>query len=279
MNRTIGRTEFLRYGEALGWVAFGPIPSGQPGWTGFDVSPRERGEIVPSWMTPPLIATDHAVRRVQGWALAGGLDREDSRVEMLEDLAVEGADVGLERVIRGILHDPRLPPPFVDHTVRHTALTIVDRDLSGLCAGGVWAAHPLASELRRPVTLVDGEARRSWWRWGRRDATGTFAGLLVHELSHAWLFPPPVARLPHSGRASRRLLWTAAQQFGARHVEALINTDVRDRLRDERQANQLAEALGFPQPALSAWCRTVTREAVARSHEFATTADAASGSR
>jgi hypothetical protein len=179
-----------------------------------DVPPHARAALLPDWVSQPLIATEHARRRLRAWTDA---DRPDPRPEQL---AYDGDPVVGAAVIDVVR---RLPPPVRHHLVATCAVFGITT--TGLYLSGV----PLPTPLLTPVSVILLAVRGL----SRVDVEAAAA----HEFAHGWLTRR--AQRTHSVAEFEDALSTVGSDPN------LFDLVSRDAQRDERQACELARAWGF----------------------------------
>jgi hypothetical protein len=210
---------------ASDYVAFCAAMCVSPDWT---LSPLARAASMPSWLSPELIATPAAVRKLQAWIASTPQPWEvpaDPDTVLLEQRAV--GDMRVARALAQLLC--RLPPPL-----RGYSLSKICWVTAGLHVAGWCGPRP---DMRRPRVWMIVLSARGF-------SEEKLTGLIVHELSHAWLLPEPA---PGAVLSSAFEMDTALDSPNVSLAALASVTAVRQVYqRNEVLADALTRRLGFP---------------------------------
>jgi hypothetical protein len=175
--RTLGRTEFRHFADVLGL-------------DGDDLSPVERGRLVPPWLTSELIMTAASREKLQSWAATHARSwTSPDPVEVLTRQTFVGDEL-LAHIVARLISE-KLPPPVAHYLTERVTFVATGLRVLGFCA-------PHIQFRPRPWVIVlaytpqpDDEA-----------ALCRFEDLVAHEAAHAWTLPEPA-----SGQVAASAFW------------------------------------------------------------------------
>lgn len=191
------------------------------------------------------VSTEPARARALRWAMAGCPLALPASVHFIGDRTI-----GV--IARQVL--ARFPMPVLHHVVSNCIVLGVGRETMGWQAP--FGVLPSPSEARH-LLCVSGQ--------GIDD--DVLAGVIAHEVSHAWLepiFSPDAKCLPPDSKNNAHAMMIAfAWQWNM--VDHAVDVLIKKRTRSEFHAAQLAHRLGFKGPAAnSRYCIQHLRQSVER---------------
>lgn len=211
----IGRTDYVAFCRALGLT-----PDER-------LTPMQREDALPPWLTAALIGTAAARQKLSDWARMTPAPREDALAdpaELLVQLRAVGDFHVLQVLAATLAH---LPPPVRDYVARRCTFVLVGLSLGGWCG-------PQVDFGERPWCIVVSAALRTEDRL--RD-------LCAHEIAHAWTLPEPEPGVPLCSSLKFETVYGASAIPG--HVVEIVKWRRARYEEGERQAKTLTRTWGF----------------------------------
>jgi hypothetical protein len=211
MTRTLGRSEYRRFCEALALT-----PNDR-------LTPTQRARSLPVWMCRELIATPAATQKLRAWATTAPREWPRPTPEAVLVKLKAFGDVVIPHIIARTLR--RLPAPVREYIVRQVTFVTVGATFAGYCGP--------KPEVTTPWLIVLGYCAQ-------------LETLIAHECSHAWLMKEPGPG-EHLMRAFAHQTIHDIQL--AKVPPAAMDAVLAERAataRDEREVADLLAAWGFP---------------------------------